>query len=48
MDKYIKRLTKCGYTEGKARQVCMDFVRNLSLFDLECFIWAVENNVDKV
>ena len=42
MDKYISRLKKCGYTYDKAKQICIDFTKNLTLFDLECFVWAME------
>ena len=39
----------CGYTEEKARKTCLDFCRNLSLFDLECFVITMEQkNVGKV
>lgn len=40
---YINRLMKCGYALVTARKLCIDFVRNLSLFDLECFIESVED-----
>lgn len=42
MAAYIKRLIRCGYTSGHARQICEDFTRNLSLFDLECFVLSAE------
>ena len=44
MSTYINRLVKCGYTIGKARAICIDFIKNLSLIDLECFIMSVERN----
>lgn len=42
MEKYIRRLIECGYTRAKAYELCCDFVRNLSLFDLENFIYTME------
>lgn len=49
MDKYIKRLIRCSYTEDKAYRICCDFITNLSLFDLECFVASMERkNVEKV
>lgn len=41
MDKYINVLVKHGYTHESATRLCIDFMRNLSLFDLECFITFV-------
>lgn len=50
MPECINRLVKCGYTREKAEQLCFDFVRNLSLFDLKCFVVFMESvhHVDKV
>lgn len=48
MSKYINRLVKCGYSRQRAKDVCCDFVRNLSFFDLECFVTSMEKYVDKV
>lgn len=42
MISYIIRLMKCGYTYDRARSVCSDFVRNLSLVDLDYFIMTIE------
>ena len=42
MYKYIERLVKCGYTKAKAYELCCDFIRNLSLFDLENFVISME------
>lgn len=47
MDKYVDVLVRHGYTHESALQLCKDFIRNLSLFDLECFVYFVECiNVD--
>lgn len=43
MHKYVNRLMKCGYTYAKACDLCLDFVYNLSLFDLECFVRDMED-----
>lgn len=43
MIKYVNRLVKCGYTYDTAYGVCADFICNLSLFDLECFVQSMEN-----
>lgn len=49
MKEYIRRLIECGYTEDKAEQVCIDFMRNLPLFDLQFFVEAIEKkNVDRI
>lgn len=42
MEKYINRLERCGYSRDYAKKLCIDFITNLSLFDLECFVWYVE------
>lgn len=44
MSAYINRLIKCGYTLGKAHSICVDFIKNLSLVDLECFVISIEGN----
>lgn len=50
MKEYIKRLIECGYDEDEAYQVCVDFVRNLPLFELQFFVENKENekHVDRV
>jgi len=49
MWKYIDRLVKCGYSTHRAYNVCSDFVKNLSLVELEFFIASVEkDHVEKV
>ena len=48
MDKYINRLIKCKYDRASAYKVCVDFIKNLSLFDLECFVTSVEHHVGGV
>lgn len=50
MQDYIKRLMNCGYSLNKAYYICVDFMRNLPLFDLQFFVESVEekNNVDRV
>lgn len=51
MAKYIDRLVACGYTEEKAKEICLDFSKNLNLPDLEMFIETLEEvflNVDKI
>ena len=45
MSTYIKRLVKCGYSKEKAFKVCCDFVRNLGIVDLECFIYSMERKL---
>lgn len=47
---YINRLMKCGYALVTARELCLDFARNLSLFDLECFVETMEDihHVDQI
>lgn len=42
MEKYIRRLMKCGYTRAKAYDLCCDFSRNLPLIELENFIYSME------
>lgn len=42
MQKYEQRLIKCGYTEDAAHKLCLDFLRNLSLNELEFFIVDLE------
>lgn len=44
MQEYIDRLVRCGYSPDRAQAVCSDFLRNLSLVDLECFIESVERD----
>lgn len=50
MEKYINRLVKCGYSTRRAYNVCCDFVRNMSIIDLECFVSSIEERcyVDKI
>ena len=48
MNRYIKRLVDCGYTQDHARKVCEDFTRNLPLIALQCFVEMVEENVEQV
>lgn len=50
MKKYIDRLIKCGYSYDDAKDICCDFIKNLSLFSLECFVLSVENRnyVEKI
>lgn len=43
MSMYVERLTKCGYTKEKAFEVCRDFMKNLNIVDLECFVWFMEH-----
>lgn len=42
MKEYIERLMACGYSEEKARQICIDFSNNLHLFDLDYFVESIE------
>jgi len=42
MDRYIKRLIRCGYSADRAYCVCFDFAKNLPLIDLEYFIESIE------
>lgn len=46
MSKYVDRLVKCGYTHTAASQLCCDFIRNLSLFELDCFVVYLESMKD--
>lgn len=46
MQKYVKRLVKCGYSEEHAYAVCCDFIRNLSIVDLENFVSSVEKRAN--
>lgn len=49
MEKYINRLTKCGYSTYKAKLICLEFLKDFSLVDLNNFICFMEKNyVDKV
>ncbi len=49
MDKYIKRLIKCGYSADDAKSICAQFIKDFSLFELNNFILFMESNyVDKV
>ena len=53
MAEYIDRLVRCGYTPEKAKEICLDFSRNLPVFDLELFVKTTEefykkNHVDQV
>lgn len=47
MEEYIRRLIACGYSEKKARQLCLDFSYNLHLFDLDHFISFIEKENEK-
>lgn len=42
MKEYIERLIECGYTEEKAYELCVDFIKNLPLFDLQFFVETKE------
>lgn len=42
MEKYVERLIKCGYKRDRATRVCEDFVRNLSVLDLQLFVESTE------
>ena len=46
----IRKLIGQGYTPEKASDICNDYLRNLSLSDLESLINVLEeiNDVDKV
>ena len=52
MQPYIDRLIRCGYSADRAYSVCSDFVKNLSMEDLEDFVRSVEKsayeNVDRI
>ena len=50
MQNCINRLIKCGYSTKKAEDLCKDFINNLSIIELWCFIDTIErkNNVDSV
>lgn len=45
MKKYVDRLVRCGYSRQRAREVCEEFVRNLSLIDLDFFICSKEAEI---
>ena len=45
MKAYVERLVQCGYSKERAFEVCCDFVRNLGIVDLECFIYSKEQNL---
>lgn len=47
MEEYIRRLMACGYSEERARQLCLDFSHNLHLFDLDHFILFIEKENEK-
>ena len=42
MKEYINRLIKCGYTKEEATKICIDFINNLHIFDLQFFVESVE------
>ena len=42
MSNFVKRLIRCGYTKERALTVCNDFVKNLTIVDLECFVLSME------
>lgn len=42
MKDYIKRLIECGYNEEDATKICIDFIKNLHIFDLQFFVESVE------
>lgn len=44
MQKYENRLILCGYSRERAHSICVDFVRNLTLVDLESFVISVEKS----
>lgn len=44
MKSYVKRLVRCGYSYDRAFTVCKDFVKNLTIVDLECFVLSIEKN----
>lgn len=44
MKEYIKRLISCGYTEDTAYKLCVDFMKNLPLFDLQFFVEHKEHS----
>ena len=43
MNEYIDRLVKCGYTTERATAICVDFIRNLGMFDLQLFVEVTED-----
>lgn len=49
MKEYINRLIKCGYSYDRARSLCLGFLKDFSLQDLEYFVSFMEKDyVDKV
>lgn len=42
MQKYEQRLVRCGYTKANAHSVCLEFLNNLSLNELEYFVTDLE------
>jgi len=44
MERYIKRLIRCGYSADRAYCVCYDFAKNLPLIELENFIESIERD----
>ena len=42
MKAYVNRLMQCGYSRQKAQEICEQFVRNLTLIDLDFFVLTME------
>lgn len=42
MQKYEQRLVRCGYTKANAHSVCLEFLNNLSINELEYFVTDLE------
>ena len=50
MQENIERLIRCGYSADRAYCICVDFMKNLPLFDLQLFVESVEREcyVDRI
>lgn len=44
MNDYINRLVRCGYAHYYAYKICISFMREMSLKDLEDFIQSIEKD----
>lgn len=44
MDRYINRLIACGFPAHEAHTICIDFVRNYTVDDLEDFVRSAEDD----
>lgn len=42
MQKYVNRLIKCGYSPVDAYNMCVNYLKDFSILDLEMLISSIE------